>query len=400
MAVTMPFLQHPLLPWISMMQTTLFKVAASVWHRIPAPLRRTSIVFFIGKRFAASLQPADVTASTENIDTDESPASKQIEELNEIAPIPDVAVFKEEVVSATPLEANEIAPMPDVATAWRERVAHRRDYLSEPAEYTGEFLKSGVCTELELRSEAFQAWGIRMGDRPGHMHRKIWEWAFIAQALSERGLLQAGKLGLGFAVGTEPLTALFASAGTNIVATDLYTEDAQAKGWVDSDQHAKGLEAINVRKLCDQESLRSLVEFKFADMNDISHEFDDQFDFVWSSCAFEHLGSIENGKAFVHNAMRCLKPGGFAVHTTEFNLSSNTDTVDTGSTVLFRKQDIEEIIHDLRANGHTIEIEWNEGDGYADGHVDVAPYAQETHLRLQIQQYVVTSIGIIIQKSE
>ena len=35
-----------------------------------------------------------------------------------------------------------------------------------------------------------------------------------------------------------------------------------------------------------------------------------QFDFVWSACAFEHLGSILNGLEFVVNSVKCLKPGG------------------------------------------------------------------------------------------
>ena len=55
------------------------------------------------------------------------------------------------------------------------------------------------------------------------LHRKIWEFCFIAQALDERGMLARGRRGLGFAVGTEPLPAMFASRGCAIVATDLAT---------------------------------------------------------------------------------------------------------------------------------------------------------------------------------
>ena len=41
------------------------------------------------------------------------------------------------------------------------------------------------------------------------------------------------------------------------------------------------------------------------------------FDFIWSSCSFEHLGSLGEGERFVLEALRFLKPGGVAVHTTE-----------------------------------------------------------------------------------
>jgi 2-polyprenyl-3-methyl-5-hydroxy-6-metoxy-1,4-benzoquinol methylase len=283
--------------------------------------------------------------------------------------------------------------------AWQDGFKPAHDYQQTPPATIDACLTSAICTEQRMRTEHFQYWTERMHDRPGHMHRKIWEWAFISQALKERGMLASHKLGLGFAVGTEPLTALFAAHGASIVATDLFTEEAQAKGWVESTQHANGFDAINQRNLCDEQELHRLVEFRFADMNNISEELHGKFDFLWSSCAFEHLGSLEHGKNFVYNAMHCLKPGGFAIHTTEYNMSSNTDTVDGGATVLFRKRDIEEIIATLQPQGHQIEMDWDEGDGYADGHVDMAPYVQDTHLRLQIQKYVVTSIGLIVKKA-
>ncbi len=261
-----------------------------------------------------------------------------------------------------------------------------------------ETLVSCMCTEEALRSDPFRTWAQRFGERPDHMHRKIWEWCYIAQALEERGLLQNGKVGLGFAVGTEPLSAIFADSGARIMATDLFTEEARARGWVQSDQHADGYDAINSRKHCDPAKLRQLVEFRFADMNNISSEFDGKFDFVWSSCSLEHLGSLEHGKAFIYNAMKCLKPGGVAVHTTEYNLSSNTTTIESGATVLFRKQDIEDIVATLRSQRHQIDIDWSDGQGYADGFIDVPPYKQEVHLKLQIAGYIVTSLGMIIRK--
>lgn len=261
-------------------------------------------------------------------------------------------------------------------------------------------LASCLCTEEKLRSDVFQTWAVQLRESPNHMHRKVWEWCYISQALKERGFLRPGMRGLGFAVGTEPLTSIFATYGASIVATDLYTDVAQVKGWVETHQHAEGYDAINARKLCDEAELRRLVEFKFADMNDISSEFNGKFDFLWSSCALEHLGSLEKGKAFILSAMNCLKHGGVAVHTTEYNLSSNSKTVESGETVLYRKQDIEDIIRSLRAQGYQIDIDWNEGSGYSDGFVDVPPYEHKTHLKLKIGEFVVTSLGMIIQKAQ
>jgi 2-polyprenyl-3-methyl-5-hydroxy-6-metoxy-1,4-benzoquinol methylase len=260
-------------------------------------------------------------------------------------------------------------------------------------------LQSCMCTERTLTSDDFQNWAEKLGEAPGHLHRKVWEWCFISQALQERGVLNSGKTGLGFAVGQEPLSAAFANCGANIVATDLFTAEAQANGWVETSQHASGYDAINNRGLCSDADLRRLVEFKFANMNDISPEFDGKFDFVWSSCSLEHLGTLEHGKQFILNAMKCLKPGGIAVHTTEFNTSSDSATVESGDTVLYRACDIKDIARRLRAAGHSIKIDWDHGSGVADGFVDLPPYKHVTHLKLQIEKYVVTSIGLIIQKA-
>lgn len=259
-------------------------------------------------------------------------------------------------------------------------------------------LISCLCTERTLMSEPFQDWAEALKEARGHHHRKVWEWCFIAQALKERGLLNEGKIGLGFAVGQEPLSAMFASLGARVVATDLCTAEAQAVGWVETGQHAEGFEAINSRGICDSKVLSERVEFKFADMNQISRDYDNKFDFTWSSCALEHLGSLEHGKQFIYNSIRCLKPGGVAVHTTEFNLSSNTKTVDRGETVLYRRRDIADIVKTLQLGGNEIEVDWDQGNGFADGFIDVPPYSHRTHLKIAIGKYTVTSIGLIIKK--
>jgi len=46
--------------------------------------------------------------------------------------------------------------------------------------------------ELDIDKKA--VWGaVWAGMRGKWMHRKLWEWAAIAEALAERGMLQAGK---------------------------------------------------------------------------------------------------------------------------------------------------------------------------------------------------------------
>ena len=86
---------------------------------------------------------------------------------------------------------------------------------------------------------------------PPRLHRKLWEFCYIDEALYERGLLAPGETGLGFGVGEEPLPALFASYGCSVVATDMDSDGAQAAGWAGSHQHMGNLAAMNSRGLCD-----------------------------------------------------------------------------------------------------------------------------------------------------
>jgi hypothetical protein len=97
--------------------------------------------------------------------------------------------------------------------------------------------------------------------------------------------------------------------------------------------------------------------------------------------------------------MKCLAPGGVAVHTTEFNLSSNSDTRFEGNCVLFRLQDIERVFTELQAEGHSVEpIYLGSSSHPLDMYVDLPPYRQAKHLRLELFGFAATSIGLIIRK--
>lgn len=229
------------------------------------------------------------------------------------------------------------------------------------------------------------------------LHRKIWEWSFIASSLADTGMLKPGKVGLGFGVGKEPLVPLFASLGCQLLATDQSDQDAETSGWKDTNQFAGTLERLNDRLLCDQVTFAKNVTFRTVDMRCIPPDLRD-FDFNWSSCAFEHLGSIENGLEFIHRQLETLKPGGVALHTTEFNVSSDRDTVEIGPTVLFRRSDFERLQRQLHRSGHQIRLDFTLGNSEFDLHIDRPPWSG-AHLRLEADGYVITSFGIVIRKS-
>jgi len=255
-----------------------------------------------------------------------------------------------------------------------------------------------ACTKVQLETPAFRYWATQLRERPGMLHRKLWEWCFITQALYERGMLMEGRIGLGFAVGTEPLTGLFAKMGCSIVASDVGEETASKAGWVDTNQHANGSAKLNQRGLCPSEEFLDRVSFREVDMREVPRDLYG-FDFLWSSCVLEHLGSLRAGEDYVVNAMSCLRDGGIAVHTTEFNCDSDVETVETGASVVYRRRDLLALAERLRKDGYQVaSFNFDLGTSDADRHVEEPPFQGTPQLKLRIGKYAATSFGMIITK--
>jgi hypothetical protein len=272
-----------------------------------------------------------------------------------------------------------------------EQITPQPDIPLEPFQWS-------TCSAADLLHPEFARICKLLGQKPA-WHRKLWEWTYIVYHLNAAGLLRTGSKGLCFGVGNETLPAYFASRGSQILATDAPSSIGEAEGWRGSGQHIESREALFYPEIVARAEFDRLVAFSEADMNQIPQNIRG-FDFCWSSCCFEHLGSISKGIDFVVNSVeKTLISGGMAVHTTEFNLSSNSDTIETGGTVIFRKRDIEELVKILRDRGHeTSVIKVAPDTTVIDGFVDIPPYTHNPHLKLQLDGYVTTSIGIIVRR--
>jgi hypothetical protein len=77
---------------------------------------------------------------------------------------------------------------------------------------------------------------------------------------------------------------------------------------------------------------------------------------------------------------------------------SNEWTVETGGTVLFRRQDIDRLIKRLENRGHRCErLPIEIGSSFIDFLIDVPPY-HDIHLKLQLGEFVTTSFGIVVTR--
>lgn len=271
-------------------------------------------------------------------------------------------------------------------------------------------LRSKPSTQIDLESDWAAHWCAAL-KTPLVYHRKLWELAYVLQAIYENGQLRAGARGLGFGCGVEPIPSYLAAHGVEVTMTDLGPEGAEAAGWVRSNQYASTLAQAFHPHLIDRATFDAHVTLRAVDMNAIPPDLAD-FDFCWSVCALEHLGTIEAGLAFVENALATLRPGGIAVHTTELNIAADGPTIDNWPTVLFQRRHMEALAGRLVAAGHVVaELDFFLGDKPMDRFVDVPPFHHDLppdlaewlgapqHLKVGVDGFASTCFGILVRKA-
>lgn len=271
-------------------------------------------------------------------------------------------------------------------------------------------LASRLCCQADIESPWLRHWCGRMQLTPVY-HRKLWETCYVPQAVWEAGLLRPGSTGLGFGVGQEPLPSLFASFGVQVLATDLDPADPRAQPWRAGSAAPGAKDDLHRPGIVDAARFERLVQAQPADMAAIPATLmTGRFDFLWSLSALHHLGTLEAGESFIRHAMRCLRPGGIAIHTTEFNLDDQGGTIAAGPVVLPQLRHLRRLATDLVAEGHRLAALGVASEpGALGSFVDLPPYPDAAdplgqvpdvpHLRLLNQGHAVTSVGLLIRKA-
>jgi 2-polyprenyl-3-methyl-5-hydroxy-6-metoxy-1,4-benzoquinol methylase len=245
---------------------------------------------------------------------------------------------------------------------------------------------------------SFREWFALVSDGGMEYHRKPWEYAFILERARQGSVLAPGKRALGFGVGQEPIPAVLARHGVEVLATDQPAE--RADHWKSSGEHADDVRALSRPSVVDDATLTRQVRFAPVDMNEVPADLG-TFDFVWSSCAIEHLGSPAAGLEFVLSTAQLLRPGGVAVHTTELELTPKDTTADYGHCAVYRREDLEQLAEELRRLGFEIDLNLYVSMATPrDRYVALVPYppTDPAHLKLQIFDSVSTSYGLALKR--
>jgi 2-polyprenyl-3-methyl-5-hydroxy-6-metoxy-1,4-benzoquinol methylase len=218
-------------------------------------------------------------------------------------------------------------------------------------------------------------------------HRKLWEFCAIAENASRLAPDHFGALRvLGFGVGQEPLPAWFAEQGSKVVATDAPHDNGL---WEQSGQLAKNREAVYRSWSI---KFEDNVAFSQFDMNDAPGNFRD-FDITYSAGSLEHIGGIEKSLQFFCNQMKCLKPRGIALHTTEF--THGPRSLNAHNLCVFHKRHLKDLTDRLWDQGDYLRYDLTRGTDPEDALIDEPPYTSLPHLSLRIAGVVTTSILLI-----
>lgn len=266
-------------------------------------------------------------------------------------------------------------------------------------------------TQADIAAPWVEHWCHEL-EIPRIFHRKIWELAYVLQALHRHGSLRPGARGLGFGCGQEPIPSYLASRGVEVTVTDQPPATMVNQGWAQTGQHASSIDASYHSHLVERDVFDRLVSLRYVDMNAIPPDLTD-YDFCWSVCAIEHLGSIAQGLAFVEHSLQTVRPGGLSIHTTEFNFANDRETIDNWPTVLFQRQHFQMLADRLAAKGHVVApLDFDVGHLPLDRFIDVPPYQYDwtdavrqawerdgtPHIKLAIDGFASTCFGLIVQR--
>jgi len=202
-----------------------------------------------------------------------------------------------------------------------------------------------VATADQLREPVAGNWIARLRPK-GSSGIEHWRKVYTLQALRRYGMLEKGAVGLGFERLPSGVPAALAALGTKVLTVFPIRPGAPPK-----------LPALKNdlthRAPCKPAVFDENVSVRVASWRRIPEDLVN-FDFLWSARANEILFTVAATAKFVQDAMACLRPGGFAVHTFSYDLAPGGRSTPSTERVLLQQGDVERIALLLVSRGHEV----------------------------------------------
>ncbi len=213
----------------------------------------------------------------------------------------------------------------------------------------------------DVASPWFAYWATELGCEIA-AQRKLWESAVVLQTFHEAGVLRPDAKVLGFGVGDEALPSYLASIGLHVVATDLPGVTDTAACWKPD--------------LLTREQFEERVEVSDLDMRRLDDATLRDLDACWSCSVLNEMASPEAAADTAILTLDVLRPGGVAVHVTEFAFADN-DPVQHPQTLCFTRAFFEKLAEALTGRGHHVSrLDFSPGAHPLDGYIDTEPFGE------------------------
>jgi glycosyltransferase involved in cell wall biosynthesis len=215
----------------------------------------------------------------------------------------------------------------------------------------GLYMTAANCLARDFYCEQFTTFCSRAQVTP-NLHRRIWEYAFVARRLEVAKALGPGRRGLAISLPDDPLPALFEAAGC--------------------------------------------VIDRASDIGD-GPESTSRYDFLWSIDTSLRGPPSRVIEGVVNLVERKLKEGGTAIFTDDLNLTAYERGGDESEALA--RADIEQMKATLSHRGHKVEpLPFELGLTALDTLVELPPFTSGVHLKILQNGFAIGTFGLAVSR--
>jgi hypothetical protein len=282
--------------------------------------------------------------------------------------------------------------------------AHEYRLQAIPVEAPGPFLAdSKPVTQSDIETRWFRYWCEQLRERPRY-HRKLWEFAYLMQALHASGAFRPGARVLILGAAHQPTASYLAGAGAQVVILQAASDPLPGPSG----------DPLYDDKFVEKPVFERLVQRQVGDLSALPGELSGFDACISLGCAAER-GSLRAGMDFLIGSVGVLKPGGVAAHIAEFNYADDAQTLDDWRPALFQRRHLEAVAAAWAAQGHApTPLDFHVGHQALDRFVDIPPFSVDTteaqanlwrdgwqsaHLKTAIDGFACTSFGLVVRRS-
>jgi hypothetical protein len=283
-------------------------------------------------------------------------------------------------------------------------LAHEYRLQAIPVEAPGPFMADcKPVTQGDMETRWFRFWCEQLKERPRY-HRKLWEFAYLMQALHCADAIKPGAKVLILGAAHQPTASYLAAKGADVVIAQ----------HGDEPMPGAGADPLCNEDLVDAKTFAKRVTRRVVDLAALPDDLAG-FDACVGMDQAMRRGTVRAGMDYVVASIDRVRPGGLVAHVVDFNYADDAQTLDDWGSVLFLRRHLEAMTQAWTAAGHEVApLDFNVGFQAMDRFVDIPPFDvsrteslerlwrdgwQAAHLKTAVDGFPATSFGLIARRA-